>query len=82
MTRILLYSRKKVECALWALWANSGKGSVYKTVIILSHFIQSYCYNAYKRRKKKVGMNGMKRVAAGAHLPNPWMFPACETPRR
>ena len=34
------------------------------------------------RRKKKLGAQAIKRVAAGAHLPTSWLFWACEMPRR
>ena len=32
--------------------------------------------------KKKVGANAMKRVAAGAHLPTPWLFEPAKRPDR
>ena len=35
-----------------------------------------------KKGKEKFGANAMKRVAAGAHLPTPVAFCACESPRR
>ena len=31
-------------------------------------------------KKRKVGANAMKRVAAGAHLPTPWLFAPAKRP--
>ena len=30
--------------------------------------------------KRKLGANAMKRVAAGAHLPTPWLFESAKRP--
>ena len=30
--------------------------------------------------KEKLGANAMKRVAAGAHLPTPWLFESAKRP--
>ena len=31
-------------------------------------------------KKEKLGTNAMKRVAAGAHLPTPWLFEPAKRP--
>ena len=33
-----------------------------------------------KGKKEKLGVNAMKRVAAGAHFPTPWLFEPAERP--
>ena len=33
-----------------------------------------------ERKKEKLGTNAMKRVAAGAHPPTPWLFEPAEHP--
>ena len=33
-----------------------------------------------RRRKGKLRANAMKRVAAGAHLPTPWLFEPAKRP--
>ena len=33
-----------------------------------------------KKEKRKVGVHAMKRVAAGAHLPTPWLFDSAKRP--
>ena len=33
-----------------------------------------------KEGREKLGTNAMKRVAAGAHLPNPWLFEPAKHP--
>ena len=34
------------------------------------------------KEKRKLGTYAMKRVAAGAHVPTPWLFEPAKTPRR
>ena len=41
---------------------------------------RGYWWAICSRKKRKVGANAMKRVAAGAHLPTSWLFEPAKRP--
>ena len=52
-------------------WANGGK-------ILGESVVQTL--QLWGRKKGKLGTYAMKRVAAGAHLPKPWLFEPAKRP--
>ena len=42
--------------------------------------LKKVSYIEAKRKKGKLGTYAMKRVAAGAHLPTPWLFEPAKRP--
>ena len=46
----------------------------------------NFCVNKHNMcraaidKKRKLGANALKRVAAGAHLPTPWLFEPAKRP--
>ena len=42
--------------------------------------LESFLMNQERKEKGKLRANSMKRVAAGAHLPTPWLFEPAKRP--
>ena len=52
---------------------------IYLRKILLS-VLDRRCYYCRTYKKVELRMNAMKRVGAGAYLPNPWLFESVKRP--
>ena len=52
---------------------SNGQACVIKQNLVITDFVQG-------KEQEKLGANVVKRVAAGAHLPTPWLFEAAKRP--